>query len=143
MMYGVSLLLYYIISAWKNIKGAQWIIVIGLILTFLSIFLFALTPPGFFKTVFYMGIKFSFSICLGLYLVLRFRENFQERKLILENQNKLLEQKVTERTEETQCIIRPSSIYPVPTHSIRKTGLSGRTHCRHRPRNPESAELCQ
>ncbi|HLX90535.1 MAG TPA: ATP-binding protein [Puia sp.] len=86
--------LYYIVSSWKKLKGAQWIIVGGVLLSLLSIL--ALIASGFLTkdgmprfyylllTSFLLSIPFS----LLIYVAMRFKEIMQE---VRQNANKIVQ----------------------------------------------------
>ena len=117
--------LYYIISSWKKLKGAQWAIVAGLLLSlfFLSLF--------FFINIFYEGIGvqyyflfitgfvLSFPLSLLVYVAMRFREFIKEvqqnAKQVLQlseekkeqalNQQKVLQEEVNRQTAEIRTTL--------------------------------------
>ena len=112
---------YILVSEWRKIHGSQWAIVIGLALLFLSILMY-----GFFSVLrvspilnnyedfLLFGIYLFFPVCLVFYIVLWLRETIRDERIhaqkvvqvteekrdLLANQNKILEQKVDERTNE-------------------------------------------
>jgi signal transduction histidine kinase len=112
---------YILVAEWKKIHGSQWAIVIGLVLLFLSILMF-----GFFSIlrvssilsnydeVLLLGIYLFFPASLMFYIVLWLQETIRDERInaqkvvqvteekrdLLANQNKILEQKVNERTTE-------------------------------------------
>ncbi len=112
---------YYIISSWKSLKGAQWFIVSGVVLTYLLILTFAgitiLKPEIINNTVvglLFTGIFLSLPISLLFYIVFRFKEFIKEvqynaqqvvqlseekKQQALAQQN-LLELEVARQTEE-------------------------------------------
>ena len=119
----IATALYYIISSWKSLKGAQWAIVTGVIVTFLWIVVFAiirsLEVQNPFMAISYrditlLGIFLSFPLSLLVYVSIRFREiirevreNAQRVMQISEekrqqalNQQKTLEQEVKRQTAD-------------------------------------------
>jgi signal transduction histidine kinase len=128
---GVSVLsiivicLYYIISSWKKLKGAQWAIVTGLLLSLFFILLF------FFITIFYpsivpqyfllflSGFILSFPLSLLVYVAMRFKEFIkevqqnakrvvqlsEEKKEHALNQQKILQEEVNRQTAEIRTTL--------------------------------------
>ena len=118
----LGICLYYIITSWKSLKGAQWAIVIGLvfsIIPFITIFLLTSFFKELFKSLFVSSLFFSvFSLSLPLsllfYVSMRFKEMLQEvqanAQTVVElseekreqavNQQKVLEAEVTRQTSE-------------------------------------------
>jgi two-component system, NtrC family, sensor kinase len=128
---GVSVLsiivicLYYIVSSWKKLKGAQWAIVTGLLLSLFFILLF------FFITIFYPGIVpqyfllflsgfiLSFPLSLLVYVAMRFKEFIkevqqnakqvvqfsEEKKEHAINQQKILQEEVNRQTAEIRTTL--------------------------------------
>ncbi len=111
--------LYYIISSRKTLRGAQWAIVGGLILTWVWLILvpiYSMFAPLTYKTysILLTGYFLSFPLGMLVYVAMRFkeiiknvRENAQqvvqlseEKNTILETQNETLEKQVKERTSE-------------------------------------------
>ncbi len=116
--------LYYVVSSWKNLRGAQWALVAGVLSTLLWssfwVIFFVLNvqvPPSHINYAFIIsatGAYLSFPLSLMLYVSLRFREMIREvrsnaqkvvtlseekREQAL-NQQAILEQQVKERTAE-------------------------------------------
>jgi two-component system NtrC family sensor kinase len=112
---------YYVISSRNSLKGAQWFIVAGVLLTyllaltfgcigFLNLFPITSTIAG----LFYTGFFLSLPVCLLFYIVFRFKEFInevqynsqevlklsEEKKLQALNQQKLLEEEVARQTVE-------------------------------------------
>lgn len=80
-----SIICYYVISSWKTLKGAQWFIVAGMLLTFLLMLVFAgivilnesiitNTLVGIFFTLIFLSLPIS----LLFYIAFRFKEFIQE-----------------------------------------------------------------
>ena len=97
---GSGLMLYYMLAARKGLRLSQWVFMIGLLSMFSSTLLYEGFESQIVQKIGGIILKFGYSFTLAVYLAIRFRENFEERKKILENQNQVLEQKVHERTEE-------------------------------------------
>lgn len=88
--------LYYVITSWKNLMGAQWAIVGGLIFTIsilLGGFILSLILPNLFESQ-YSGLLFNsffnlgFPFSLLIYVSMRFKEMIQE---VQENAQKVVE----------------------------------------------------
>ncbi len=88
--------LYYVITSWKNLKGAQWAIVGGLIFTIsilLGGFILSLILPNLFESQ-YSGLLFNsffnlgFPFSLLIYVSMRFKEMIHE---VQENAQKVVE----------------------------------------------------
>ena len=88
------LCIYYLISSWKKLRGAQWVIVPGLLLTLFFLLGFvALTVynrsqniPGIY--LFLTGFYLSFPLSLMAYVSLRFTEILSE---VRENANQVMQ----------------------------------------------------
>ncbi|MDP3667399.1 MAG: ATP-binding protein, partial [Sediminibacterium sp.] len=114
--------LYYVITSWKNLMGAQWAIVGGLIFTIsilLGGFILNLILPNLFESQ-YSGLLFNsffnlgFPFSLLIYVSMRFKEMIQEvqanAQTVLELseekreqafiQQKVLEEEVSRQTSE-------------------------------------------
>jgi two-component system NtrC family sensor kinase len=96
-LYGVCI--YYVVSSWRNLKGAQWAVVVGLLgtLAFTIIYMInysiynrVLFPYALFYAT---GVYLSFPISLLLYVAMRFREIIAEVKLNAQQVLKLSEEK--------------------------------------------------
>ncbi|MDP1812239.1 MAG: ATP-binding protein [Sediminibacterium sp.] len=127
-IYGVSFIfvlgicLYYVITSWKNLMGAQWAIVGGLIFTVsftLAGLILVLILPNLFQSQ-YSGLLFNsffnlgFPFSLLIYVSMRFKEMIQEvqanAQTVLELseekreqafiQQKVLEEEVSRQTSE-------------------------------------------
>jgi signal transduction histidine kinase len=112
--------IYYIISARQEIKGARWAVVIGLILNLsytLLLYLVQLTKPDISKTFITISLVFAltiFPVGLLVYVSMWFKETrkvveqnaqkilqiIEEKKVLLESQNIILEKQVSERTRD-------------------------------------------
>jgi signal transduction histidine kinase len=96
-LYGVCF--YYVVSSWRNLNGAQWAVVVGLLgtLAFTTVYMInysiynrVIFPYALFYAT---GIYLSFPISLLLYVAMRFREIIAEVKLHAEQVLKLSEEK--------------------------------------------------
>jgi signal transduction histidine kinase len=96
-LYGVCV--YYVVSSWRNLNGAQWAVVVGLLgtLAFTTVYMInysiynrVIFPYALFYAT---GIYLSFPISLLLYVAMRFREIIAEVKLHAEQVLKLSEEK--------------------------------------------------
>ncbi|MBK8517243.1 MAG: histidine kinase [Saprospiraceae bacterium] len=112
--------IYYVVSSWKTLKGAQWAIIVGLIfeLSFLFlIIIFELISPSFLAPLSILIIAvlyLSFPISLMVYVAMRFKEIIhdvqenakqvvqmsEEKKEQALNQQKMLQEEVTKQTAE-------------------------------------------
>ena len=111
--------MYYIVTSWRNLKGAQWAIVAGMLLTLTwaiaYIFIGMLQVQN--NTLIYLlvtGYSLSFPLSLLVYVALRFKEVFteveihtqqviqlsEEKKQQALNQQKKLEEEVNRQTFE-------------------------------------------
>jgi len=90
MLYAVCI--YYVISSWKNLRGAQWAIVAGLMLMLFSLVIFAINSDGTLKSSFALlyvtGIYLSFPLGLLVYVSFRFKEIMKE---VRENAQQVLQ----------------------------------------------------
>jgi signal transduction histidine kinase len=112
--------IYYVVSSWKTLKGAQWAVVFGVMLM-LSIFLFSLIFQFLFPEFTLVNdgilgsiIVLSFPVSLMVYVAMRFqeiikevRENArqvvqmsEEKKEQALNQQKILQEEVNRQTAE-------------------------------------------
>ncbi len=121
----IAICSYYIISSWKSIKGAQWAIVAGLILTVLwsmtgsiaeSIYKSSFFP---FNRLYGTGTLLSFPISLLVYVAMRFKEFINEvrenAKQVLQlseekkeqaiNRQKILQEEVNRQTAEIRATL--------------------------------------
>ena len=113
--------IYYIISSWKNLKSAQWAIVVGLgfVIFFAICYLIFVSliknfNSSVFPYIFFSGFVLSFPLSLMVYVSLRFKEIINEvqlnvskvvalsdeKKLQAENQQKILQEEVNKQTAE-------------------------------------------
>jgi len=117
----ILLALYFIIPSWKNLKGAQWAIVVGWVLTcvwnLLYIYAYNKYGPAFpypYAYLYLTGVFLSAPLSEMVYVAMRFNEILnevragakqilkitEEKKAILTQQNEMLEKQVQERTGE-------------------------------------------
>src|SRR5690606_27733127 len=85
---------YYVIISWKTISGAQWAIVIGLLLTF-ALLVLGLTFNAFYRTTIYPGVRYvsaaitlAFPLSLLVYVSLQFKETLAEVVALPEKKTK-------------------------------------------------------
>ncbi len=115
--------LYYVISSWKNLKGAQWSIVASILSTLFWLFMFIIKNNGTFQFPYVLlyttGICLSIPIGLLVYVSFRFkeinrevRENAlkvvqmsEEKKEQALNQQKRLQEEVTRQTAEIRTTL--------------------------------------
>jgi two-component system, NtrC family, sensor kinase len=119
----IGICLYYIVSSWKKLKGAQWAVATGLLLSLFFILLF------FFISIFYPGIapqyllftgfELSFPLSLLVYVAMRFQEFIKEvqqnAKQVVQlseekrenalNQQKILQEEVNRQTSEIRTTL--------------------------------------
>ncbi len=116
----LSISMYYIISSWKKLRGAQWAIVVGL---FFSLFMFCLffiylktsgTPDYYQFYTLLSCFVLSFPLSLLVYVSIRFKEIIQEvrlnadkvvqlseeKRIQAENQQQILQEEVNRQTAE-------------------------------------------
>ncbi|MBU0697716.1 MAG: GHKL domain-containing protein [Bacteroidetes bacterium] len=113
---------YYVITSWKNLRGAQWAIVGGLIFTatiYLVSFIMGLISPNglgsqYFNLLYRTVEALAFPFSLLIYVSIRFKEMIQEvqanAQTVVElseekreqalSQQKVLEEEVTRQTGE-------------------------------------------
>jgi two-component system, NtrC family, sensor kinase len=123
----LGICLYYVITSWKSLKGAQWAIVAGLIFSVFSL-LAGTTLELIFKNLpnspyFNYSVLSAFSLSLPLsllvYVSMRFKEIINEvqlnarkvvelsneKKVQAENQQKVLEAEVNRQTQEIRTTL--------------------------------------
>jgi two-component system, NtrC family, sensor kinase len=121
----IVICIYYIISSWKKLKGAQWAIVTGLLLSLFFVLLFLFVPvvykniaPQYFF-LFFTGFSLSFPLCLLVYVAMRFKEYIkeveqnakrvvqlsEEKKEHAINQQKILQEEVNRQTSEIRTTL--------------------------------------
>ena len=125
-LFGVlfSISIYYLVSSWKNLKGAQWAIVAGLLssLTWALIFILTAIYISSNTFLFYLsvtGYSLSFPLSLLVYVAMRFREIImetrrnakqivqlsEEKKEQALNQQKILQEEVNRQTAELRTTL--------------------------------------
>ncbi len=120
-LFGVCI--YYIISFWKHLRGAQWAIVAGIMLTLFWSLLYLINGNGTtefpFALLYITGIVLSIPLGLLVYVSLRFkeiikevRENAQqvlqlseEKKEHALHQQKILQEEVNRQTAEIRTTL--------------------------------------
>ncbi|MBS1526501.1 MAG: GHKL domain-containing protein [Bacteroidetes bacterium] len=124
-LFPLGISLYYIISSWKSLRGAQWSIVAGLLGSFffilatvITILLHIQTYTNFGIGYFlFSGILLSFPVSLLVYVALRFKEIInevrhnadqivqlsEEKKEEALNRQKLLQEEVDRQTAEIRA----------------------------------------
>ncbi len=119
-----ALCIYYMMSSWQNLKGAQWSIVVGLLLTLVWALVYALSlfENSTSSFLFYLSITgYSLSLPLSLlvYVSMRFREIIsevriqakqvvqlsEEKKEQALNQQKILQEEVNRQTAEIRTTL--------------------------------------
>ncbi|HEY5463042.1 MAG TPA: ATP-binding protein [Hanamia sp.] len=121
----IVICLYYIISSWEKLKGAQWAIVAGVLLSlffillffFINIFYESILPQYYY--LFITGFALSFPLSLLVYVSMRFKEFIkevqqnakhivqlsEERKEQALNQQKVLQEEVNKQTTEIRTTL--------------------------------------
>ncbi len=112
--------LYYIISSWKKLQGAQWAIVVGLffsLFTFFAGIIYAFLTgitSQYFSLFLLTCFLLSFPLSLLVYVSMRFKEMIQEvrlnankvvqlseeKRIQAENQQQILQEEVNRQTAE-------------------------------------------
>ncbi len=110
---------YYLISSWRTLKGAQWSVVVGLLLVLSLILVWIPIDRGllpvssyFIRSLISSGLYFALPFSLLVYIAIRFKEIqtekeenaakvlqvTEEKKELLARQNEILEEQIAERT---------------------------------------------
>ena len=116
--------IYYIISSWKKLKGSQWAVVAGLLLSlaFAILYIFTSVPIILNESAFYFsvtGYSLSFPLSLLVYVSIRFKEIIKEVQLNAKqvvqlseekkeqalNQQKVLQDEVNRQTKEIRATL--------------------------------------
>ncbi|MGA0555133.1 ATP-binding protein [Larkinella sp. VNQ87] len=111
---------YLLLSSWKRLRGAQWAIVVGALVSIVAaavfaVFTFVQLPFNF--NLLFSVISLAFPFSFVVYIALRFREILadvrkkadalvqitEEKRLILATENQRLEQQVEARTAELKA----------------------------------------
>jgi signal transduction histidine kinase len=115
---------YYITTSWKTLKGAQWAVIVGIILTFsfgLSLATSGIVAPGNYSLglLFSTGLFLSSPLSLLVYVAMRFKEIIkevrenakqvvklsEEKKEQALNQQKILQEEVNRQTAEIRTTL--------------------------------------
>ncbi len=125
-LFGVlfAISIYYVASSWKNLRGAQWSIAVGLLLSLVWVLVFCLMliylPTSLF--LFHLsvtGYALSFPLALLVYVSMRFREIInetrqnakqvvqlsEEKKEQALNQQRILQEEVNRQTAELRTTL--------------------------------------
>jgi two-component system, NtrC family, sensor kinase len=117
--------IYYIISSWKKLKGAQWAIVAGLLVSLVWVLLYIFMSIKYnaqfypYAYLYITGFALSFPLSLLVYVAIRFkeiinevRENAQqvvqlseEKKEQALNRQKILQEEVNRQTAEIRTTL--------------------------------------
>ncbi len=116
--------IYYIVSSWNNLKGAQWSIAVGQLVSLVWVLVFALTNAERSTSVllyylFETGYALAFPLSLLVYVSMRFREIInevrqhakkvvqlsEEKKEQALNQQKILQEEVDRQTAELRNML--------------------------------------
>ena len=117
--------IYYIISSWKKLKGAQWAIVVGLLTSLAWGLLFGLTVTSYItqtRSLFYLsitGYSLCFPLSLLIYVSIRFKEIIkevrqnaqqvvqlsEEKKEQALNQQRILQEEVNKQTAQIRATL--------------------------------------
>ena len=110
---------YYLVSSWRTLKGAQWAVVVGLLLVLSLILIWIPIDRGllpvssyFIRSLISSGLYFALPFSLLVYVAIRFKEIqtekeenaskvlqvTEEKRELLARQNEILEEQITERT---------------------------------------------
>jgi len=121
----IVICIYYIISSWKKLKGAQWAIVTGLLLSLffvLLLFFFIIVYKNITLQYFFLfltGFSLSFPLSLLVYVAMRFKQYIkeveqnakrvvqlsEEKKEDAINQQKILQEEVNRQTSEIRTTL--------------------------------------
>ncbi|TMI86134.1 MAG: histidine kinase, partial [Bacteroidetes bacterium] len=120
----IYLFAYTIIVSWKTLKGAQWSVLIGILLAWsfgLSLAIAGLVAPGSISLalLLYTGLFLSFPLSLLVYVAMRFKEIIkevrdnakqvvqlsEEKKQQALNQQKILQEEVNKQTAELRSTL--------------------------------------
>ena len=115
---------YYIITSWKTLKGAQWAVLVGILLEFsfgllLATVSLAMSGHNVTMLVLYTGVFLSFPLSLLVYIAMRFKEIIKEvrdnaqqvvklsdeKKEQALNQQKILQDEVNKQTAEIRTTL--------------------------------------
>jgi len=113
---------YYVVTSWRNLKGAQWAVLTGILLSMVLGFVLAFTTTNVsfvFARILYTGVFLSFPLSLLVYVSMRFREIIadvrknaaqvvelsEEKKQQALNQQKILQDEVNRQTAELRSTL--------------------------------------
>ncbi|MDP4286270.1 MAG: ATP-binding protein [Bacteroidota bacterium] len=119
-LFSLSISMYYIISSWKNLRGAQWAMVVGLFFSLFILCLFVVYLITSQSSNYYVAATFlscfvlSFPLSLLVYVSMRFKEMIrevrvnadrvvqlsEEKRVQAENQQQMLQEEVNRQTAE-------------------------------------------
>ena len=125
LIFVLGICLYYVITSWKKLRGAQWAIVAGLILSLIFLLATIVLVVNFKNLTPYLGYSYltafflSFPLSLLVYVSMRFKEIIkevqlnakkvvelsEEKKLQAENQQKVLQEEVNKQTQEIRTTL--------------------------------------
>ena len=120
-LFGVCI--YYVVSSWKHLRGAQWAIVAGIMLTLFCSLLYTINDNGslplLYELLYITGIVLSNPLGLLVYVSLRFKEIIKEvndnAKQVVQlseekkdnalHQQKILQEEVNRQTAEIRTTL--------------------------------------
>ena len=117
-LFVLGICLYYVITSWKNLRGAQWAIVGGLIFTvsiyLTSLILYLIIPnvwrSQYFNLFYSSVVNLAFPFSLLIYVSMRFKEMIQEVQLnaqkVVELSEEKKEQAVTQQKILEEEVVR-------------------------------------
>ena len=115
---------YYIVTSWKDLRGAQWAVLAGILLSMMLGFVLAFTADGnnpfVLSRLLYTGVFLSFPLSLLVYVSMRFKEIIsdvrknaaqvvllsEEKKQQALNQQKMLQDEVNRQTAELRDTLK-------------------------------------
>jgi signal transduction histidine kinase len=100
---------YYIITSWKNLTGAQWSVLVGVILVFvfgltISIVSMAMPYNYIFILLLTSGVYLAFPVCLLIYVATRFKEIMIETQRRAKQVVQLSEQKKEQALQQQKIL---------------------------------------
>ncbi|WP_336515441.1 sensor histidine kinase [Pollutibacter soli] len=121
----LGICVWYIATSWKKLRGAQWAIIVGMVLTLFWIAVFVYFSSRYRVQIFPHALKFvsaiylSFPLGLLFYVSFRFREIIsevrrnaeeivrlsEEKKEVALHQQRLLEEEVARQTSELRATV--------------------------------------
>ncbi|TLU97297.1 ATP-binding protein [Dyadobacter luticola] len=120
---GSLVVMYLLVAAWKNVRGAQWPVVVGAIISLVSYLTYAAIIYGIIDLptkLAMTGALIAIPLSFVVYIILRFREILmdveskaaavvritEEKQDLLASQNQQLEMQVEERTSELNKFLK-------------------------------------